>query len=540
MSRSILSFAVLAAVAVLSSATVSDNVKNSLHGSRGGDIVITHASPLKGDAVVIALDHQSKKSSLEISSEMSETEFASLVSHVIGGFSMSAEIPKQSNAFPSSSLFSKPRANLVLAVPSLGEVSAAQFSMSNIQKMRQELPSFSLEASFEPRHPLSQLTTLMTGVLPSSHGISSPVWATPANQVAAAYSTPGSHAAAPTVGDVLLRTFDNAAVVSFSASPAFASAGAAHVRSGFERSYIISMDQNTISNSGMGAGFTAAAVDIPAFLAKSNSLLALFTQQGGVVSFNEAANTVTVQVSSTADAVEFNLNNESDRLFFAELASLDELIAQLSSGDLSQLVSDASPDLYTVALVGLQGLMQSYEITDPKTMAAAQLLDAIVPELVKKFQSLYQNQLSAEIVLMGSPSMDAVARKAIIESIQHRLHSKVDAQESYPSLYVQHIVKSKQLDSLCNTAQKTASKYGLKAECVSQLTRPALLQEKSQIYSKQSSTTTTTQQNVVDFQINLWVSVLLVVILLGALYPLLYIDVTAGVFSSFLFAKKYV
>ena len=55
-----------------------------------------------------------------------------------------------------------------------------------------------------------------------------------------------------------------------------------------------------------------------------------------------------------------------------------------------------------------------------------------------------------------------------------------------------------------------------------------------------NSTSGDNADKAIMFQLLLWVSFGLVVILFGTIYPLIYMDTTKGMYSSYLFAKKYV
>lgn len=258
-------------------------------------------------------------------------------------------------------------------------------------------------------------------------------------------------------------------------------------------------------------------------------LFAPMKQAGGSISLSSSA--LTVQFAGS-ESVVFDLSNSADRLFAMELAGLDRLLMDLSSVS----PSSSSPHLYSIATLGLQAMIEQHGASNQLTLTAAHLLDIAIQQTLAHLESLYPGQFTAQIVLMGSPSTSTTSRDAIISTLRSHLHAEVDAKETFPVLFAKD---SSSTNALCDLAKATASEHGLRAECVSQLTRPVLLQQKSSSGAKQNNAQPS-QQDVVDYQIFLWVWFLMLLVLISALYPLFYMDITGGIFSSFLFAKKYV
>jgi len=522
---------------------------NSIHKSRGGDIAITHANPIKGDGLLIAIDHHkqdlaSVRVAENIPSEMRETEIASLVSHVIGALPMSAEIPKQAAAFPSSTILHKPRANLLIAVPDLGRVTLAELDLSHLQEMRQNYPTYSVTSTFEPRNPVSQLTTMTTGDVPSNHGIVGANWIGVHGKSVSAFDDASSHALLPTVADVVSHTFPNSLIVSLSAQPNLAAAAGTH----FPRS-----NTRILSVSAQGRSFTKSSgasspVDMDAIAALisnigPNSVLYQFSQDGAVMSVSSDLK-VTVKpfaAASSVDDVVFDLSNTADFNFFAELVTAQNLLSDLRQ-NLKSLVEDTHPDLYTMTLTGFHGLLEAYESSDRRAQMAAQILDAAIPQIHKQLEVIYQGDLVAEVVLMGSSlTVHSQVKKAISDTLGGKLSKEIDFDSTYPSLYVEEAIPHDEVKALCSRVQKSLSGFDLKAECIAEFTRPVLFQQKMALKDDSSSSDDeTTVDDIIYYQINLWVSVLLILILFGALYPLLYMNVTEGTYSSYLFAKKYV
>jgi hypothetical protein len=169
---------------------------------------------------------------------------------------------RQVAAFPSSTVLNKPRANVLVNVPDLGHYSAQELEMSQIQvshfffafvlvcsddknkdvdctpicdflwqSMRENHPSFTVAATFEPRNPLAQLTTIATGEQPSVHGVIGSEWVNAKSKgrvFAFDKQEATSHAAVPTIADIVAHSFEGSLVVSVSASAQFAAALAGH------------------------------------------------------------------------------------------------------------------------------------------------------------------------------------------------------------------------------------------------------------------------------------------------------------------------
>lgn len=529
---------------------VADPVRNGLHGGRGGDIVVTHARPIKGDGMLIAVDRHDNDlatAKFDAPTEMRETEVASMLAHVLGAQPVTAEVPKQSQAFAGSTIFHKPRANLLIALPAVGGKSVKDQGMSQISTLSDTHRSFELTNTFEPRHPLSQLTTLVTGELPSTHGVVGSEWLTAAGKKTA-YDTTGSHAAVPTVADMVAHSYDTPLVVSLSADPQFAAAASVHAYTGSNaESVSLNPTKHTLDslNNDSPLSRTFEAADVQSLLSGdgAHGLLARFRSAGGAMDIVDGKATVSLDgATSTLD-----LSNEADYTFVAELAAVQHLISQLKEDvHLTAAVHDSTPDIYTLSLVGYKGLVAEYGAADQRSVLAAKMLDAAVPQIIHEFSRVYNANIASEVVLMGTPSAvsDVAAVEDVHAAMNGKLHKSIDAKQSYPNLYVEEALTHEEVKELCGHVDEAASKHGLRAHCVSELTRPVLLQEKAMIKTAakadDDSSDVPSVNQIVQYQINLWVSLLLGFILVGSILPLVYMDYTSGTFSSFLYAKKYV
>jgi hypothetical protein len=264
--------------------------------------------------------------------------------------------------------------------------------------------------------------------------------------------------------------------------------------------------------------------------------LGKFVQSGGVVSVE--GETLKVQPFADADAadvVTFDLTNPTDYKFFAELSAVQHLFSALKSGVFNGMVTDNHPDLFTLTLVGLKSLLEVDGAESPKAKIAARMLDGAVGQILRQFEQLYRNDFSAQVLLMGSrPSVEGTLKKDVTDVVADNAHPQFSVDASFPHIYVEETMGDDAMKSLCSQVHDSASKHGMKAECYS---RTSFVQSKASLKAGNSTVTT---DDVISFQINLWVSFSLFLVLLGGLYPLMYMDVTKGTYSSFLFAKKYV
>jgi len=348
---------------------------------------------------------------------------------------------------------------------------------------------------------------------------------------------------------VIADTFDNSLLVSLSACAHLAAASSVHENDEVNAfNFYVNSESSSIDRSSTSGDISAVGSlnsdAVAKFISKSGSkyLLDNFVHDGGVISVSE--NVITVRPFAKApsqESVEFDLTNKADASFFGELLAIDSLLNDLKTGSLAKFVEDGSPDSFVLTLSGFKGILAENGVSHRKTLVAAQILDSVVPQVISIFNKMYHSETTAQVLLLGSPSKlaDVQVKKDILSAVEDNLHSNIKVESTYPTIYVEESLSHDDLQALCSRIHNSVSTHGLKAECVREFTRPVLLQQKSSL-KQTTNTTTTTMETVINFQINLWVSFIFVLIVIAGIYPLIYMDATTGTFSSFLFAKKYI
>lgn len=410
------------------SSTLAVPATSSLYMGRSSDILIE--SETQQDSVIFFKGEQIGTTQIH---KLEDTRFADLFAHVMG--TQSFHVDADRTGFPTTSLFNKPRAALIVTLESVGsEILRKSPALSCTQNSQVS----SISTSSSPANPQTILANLVTGTTPSKHGIVGSSWRKPGTGLLVnAYDENGASFSA-NIADILLQeTQGKSLVVSASSSSSFSSALGAHPELVADnigwRAHAYSLNNGAFSTR-----YSDPSCD---------QVLALSAEELSALLSD-------VVISSD---VTFSAKNSEDMALLAELAFVRNLISKLSSSSLEASVKDNMPDLYSFAFASLKGIETKYG-KDSKTYAAAlSLVDKTVSSLISALNQQYDNRVAIAIMAINARDVSSEALKErVFNKVSSLLHNKEDFSLHYPALYVRtYEFSGHARDVLCSSLQKS-------------------------------------------------------------------------------------
>jgi len=219
----------------------------------------------------------------------------------------------------------------------------------------------------------------------------------------------------------------------------------------------------------------------------------------------------------------FDLQSLADYTFLAEIQFLFSLPNNLETTTLL----DNNPDLFTLTVASITGLVEKYGRDSQEVRAGLNLLDAALPKIVNKFSSLYDastTPIISQIVLLGShpSSLQSADIRDVLEAIDHVMPTQEGIKEFFPSLYVENAKAIRLCESESEALNLAVAPFGFSVYCpwmpearntLSSFTAMSLFQQQNN-----SNTTGVTSDQVQNYQVALWMSIIMVFILLWIVY----------------------
>jgi len=454
---------------------------------RSGQIIISPSNIQDGSTLLILNNERVIKHTK--ASEIDEISVADLIGHLLGTPILNDEASRKS--FPSTSVFNRPTANLLFVIDGIDAEFGKQFLQLEGQKLRLNRVAY-------PEDNIASLATLSSGQTPSVHGIVSGSWSHKGRTLYG-YSSVQSRTA--NFVDMLSQSF-NGEPLTLSVSGDFQSAAAFSVHKDVQDQMDYWNNQAFYWNS------------------DSNRFDSIFGNDlGSSLQFSRAS---IIDLASKRNNIElFDLKSQEDFLFFAELEMIQSVVASLSSDvALSTLVSDVTPDAFTFVFSSLKGLVAKYGASSSQSTTAAVLLNELIAQVMENINSLYHGKLASEILLMTPSAYDRMkvdpVRQVVYSTIQSHVANKEFFDSFFPSIYVKEGTNT---DNVCK-AVSAKLPAGYIAHC-NFADDYSLFPSLKQTDNSTNSTNSTSDSNsAADFQIVLWMSILLILILAAIIYAM--------------------
>jgi hypothetical protein len=419
------------------SSTLAVPATSSLYMGRSSDILIE--SETQQDSVIFFKGEQFGTTQIN---KLQDTRFADLFSHVMG--TQPFHVDADRTGFPTTSLFNKPRAALLVALESVGSEILSKYPALSFLQNSQMSPISTLSS---PANTQTILANLVTGTTPSKHGIVGSSWRKPGTgALVNAYDENGMSFAA-NIADILLQeTQGKSLIVSASSSSSFSSALGAHPEIVSEnigwRAHAYSL-----SNGAFSTRYSEPSCD-QVLAISAEELSALLSD---------------VVISSD---VTFSAKNAEDMAFLAELAFVRNLIAKLSTS-LSASVKDDMPDMYSFVFASLKGIETKYGKDSNTYAAALSLVDKTISSLISALNQQYDGRVATVIMALNARDISSEALKEkVYNKVSSLLHDSNDFSLHYPALYVRtYEFSGHARDVLCSTLQKSIASSNANVFC---------------------------------------------------------------------------
>ncbi len=344
----------------------------------------------------------------------SETEFKAksiddtlvgdLLSHMVGALPLNQDVDRVAAGFPESSLFSQPKSLMLVAFPGLTKgipdhtgllhfANAPPPDDLSSLKLLQKQRFVTIDATTSPYDTVSEVTTILTGRAPRSHGIIQRMWRGADNALRTAYRSEDALPLQGNLASVWSRAHaGRAAVLAASSDAELAAALGAH----------------------------------PALLqAEPRWSHALLMWDGAELQNVPAGSSRPLAPVVAAAAAGFEPTG-ADAALFAEL----QLAAELphAGAETAALLRDDTPDYVAMAFASLAGVKARYGATSPQWARALQLVAAAITDLRAALPS---DAVVAVLVLPAATPVSALTPEQLQEFQATQLGSQ---------LYVEHYV----------------------------------------------------------------------------------------------------
>lgn len=459
-----------------------DNI--SLFPGRSGHIIISPSNIQDGSILLLLNNervlHHTKENQID------EISVADLIGHLLGTPILNDEAPRKS--FPTTSIFNKPTANLLVVIDG---VDADQFLQLEGQKLKLNKVAY-------PQDNIASLTTISSGQTPSVHGIIGSSWRQNGRTVYG-YSSVGSRSA--NFVDVLSQSFEGKSLT-LSVSGDFQSASA----------FTVHKDLQAMMEDWNNQAFY--------WNTDSNRFDSLFGSNLGS-SLQLSRSQIMSRATSRSNIELFDLKSQADFLFFAELEMVQSVVASLSSdAALSALAADTTPDAFTFVFSSIKGIVVKYGASSAQATAAASLVNELIAQAVQNMNAMYNDKLATEILVLAPSAYDEMKTDSVRQTVYAAVGSDAVSKEVFdaffPSVYVKESVDS---ESAClSVAAKLPSGYI--AECNTASEYMFLTLKATNDSNNTTNTTSDSSSSSAIFQIVLWTSILLALVLAGILYAM--------------------
>lgn len=232
---------------------------------------------------------------------------------------------------------------------------------------------------------VATLVSAVSGKMPSEHLIPARLWVTSLG-FEHAFSLPTSFPAVGNVADMLTQLFDESVTVSMSGDKQFAMATAPHPTVAEGKSYVYSWEEQ---------GFE------PQYKSFSDLSLAKEDIISAMPEFIEAvfptAKFCPKMKTVSIDGTVFDLNNQADLKFFAEMVAVRAVMKHMEAVATGRI--QAHPDFFSFGMSALPALKLQYGADSKQFKTAQAMYTRFLAQIADEFMSVYNND--AVVTLLG-------------------------------------------------------------------------------------------------------------------------------------------
>jgi len=461
-------------------------IEISKFSSRSGDITIL-PNKIQDDSFLLLLGSQQTTSE---AIAIEETSVADLISSSVGGPIINVGVSRETLGH--FSLFNKAKANLFVAVDNVGSEVLSTLKISGEGK------TLSIKKVAYPQDAVASLTTMMTGLTPSSHGIVNTVWQTRSGRTSA-YGPEGSSK---------VYNLNDRLVESFEGLPLFISASSNYqmaVALGVNKAHLMSNNLVYYWNEKVSGFDSVYGRNMYGLNISKTQILENLSRYSTVNKIKE----------------HFDLESKVDFMFFAEVEFLNHMVKVIEHDvRLKAVVSDSTPDFFSFSFASLKEMRANAQ----KFAIALQILDDNLLEINRGLSSFYSNKLACEIAFVAPSAAGKLAQnqelKSQVYSILNKEVQKESFDEYFPMIYLENPA---QRETVCNQIRDHIQ---YQVYCPATMTNFPVVSKLVNV-GDNSNNTLPYNPNAAVFQPVLWMSIIMVLFVIAAVYCMCAIDIGA-------------
>jgi len=216
--------------------------------------------------------------------------------------------------------------------------------------------------------------------------------------------------------------------------------------------------------------------------------------------------------------------------FFVELNFLRNLLQQLKTDPyLKTLVADQIPDLVSFAFSSIQAIEKQYGKESQNYVIAVYMLDEMLVQSINELSAMYAGKLSTEVVFLAPSAYEKLNQnKKVSKSVYDLIKKKVKKatiDSFFPSIYL--LNPNDRLD-VCSLLQASTT-FDVYCPAPSDFDSDEYSEYGfvNQVINNSNNSNTTGTLDAGKYQITLWSSVALILIVWGAVYAMYNMDIGA-------------
>jgi len=394
-----------------------------------------------------------------------DTNIANLIAHIFQSPPPSNEKDFQNidrSSFPVISLFNAPAANLFITIEDVDQEILAKYPTLSIKKNRKAVE---ITSTFQSRDSVSSVESIISAAPPSKHGIVGRSWLSTSGTESTAFKDIGTGSHADSLFDVFALTSPDSFIFSMSSDEQLAAA--ISVRPHTHRSlpnvvshFWNSRHQNFDSVVRHQAGLTihsSRAEILQSFQEQ------LYQYDGIKLAYDGKNMQLHVSVSSEdIDSVPFDLNSEDDFRVFVEIFFIEAALKSFREEKIAQLMNDEHPDSFAFAFAGIRNIRKKYGADSPQFVAALYLLDQAVAKLTQEISALYKNKISSEVICLSVPSA-IPENEELLQRFDEILPNVGDLKSYLPDIYMGNELSATEEKTLVSFMNTFLKEFGMVA-----------------------------------------------------------------------------
>ncbi len=269
-----------------------------------------------------------------------------------------------------------------------------------------------------PASQLALANTIATGVYPSKHGITACSW--PFNSETIEAFSDNAQPLVSNLADSLLREFPDALTVSASANPKYAKTFSPSIEKNKNLPHVITTSYEE-SMEAFTAGF-------------SNSRLHNSFNRANLISEATLENigvTMKSPTLATYDDATFDLTNVDDIKFLSEIVYFARISSFGLGSPILESVHDKSPDMFVFSYSALKSILaKEINSSTPRAIAALDIVNKQIQQITSEISSQYNDRVISAINYLGTSN---VGGKDVVKNIIQNYYGNAAVNmDSYP------------------------------------------------------------------------------------------------------------